>query len=854
VRRSQLKLTDSGPPPGRLDAAVEAVLIALLAFMPFAFGAVEAWSGFLAVAASLALAVLLVVRRVTRPDLPPAWTWAYVPLVLFVLLALLQLAPLPGGLLRVLSPETLAAKSRLLADLPGDGPAETTLSFYPRATRDLLVTVLVASAVFVSVVEVYRRPQQVRRLLLAVTLVGGAVALLALAQDVTRSDKIYWLVPSAHQLADGGPFVNHNNFAQFMNLSIGAALGLLVLKLREAQHGGEAGASDVLAAFREPESRSAWLYAGVVVAGVVAVLMSMSRGGMIGMAAGFALAAAGLGRRRQLRNLRWVIAVLVLVAFAGVVYVGIEAVFDRVAAVRNFEQASGGRARLVQDALRVWRKYPLLGTGLGTHAYVFPAYDTTGAPQAAAHVENEYVQSLEETGLIGLLLALSFAAVIWANFAVAAKAERPRVSAAAFGLGYGLLAVMVHSVTDFGQRLPAVAGLTAATCGLLVALAQLARRAKAAPQDADENEEAPVPLEPARPARLRAAVPVALVLAAGWLASDAWFTWQAASEAADAGHVASRLARAGWDGGDDDFTVLLTHAGAASDARPDDVELRYWLNVYRWRALARERDPESGDLLLTEQALGFVRRIVDELHAARPLCPAYGPLLSLAGQLELFVLDDKVGLDHIRTAQALAPNHADVVYSAAMADAVSGDLDAAVAKFKRAVELDPTLVRDAVGVFENQLGRPDLAVAVAEHGTDIVALMDLAERLKKKGGDARVAAAARAATIRKLAEASEGDKVYPWIPATLGEMYRQDGNYEAAINAYNRALNADYGAVEARLGLARTLADAGRRQEALEQVEKALRLRPEMPTAKQLLVELRAQPSSTQATRPSARK
>ena len=119
MRHRLLKLTDYGPAPGAIDAAVEWVLVALLAFMPLALGAVEAWSEFVAVAGALVLALLLVVRRVVRRDVPAEWTWAYLPVALYLLLVLLQLVPLPESLVAKLSPETAAEKSRLLADVPG---------------------------------------------------------------------------------------------------------------------------------------------------------------------------------------------------------------------------------------------------------------------------------------------------------------------------------------------------------------------------------------------------------------------------------------------------------------------------------------------------------------------------------------------------------------------------------------------------------------------------------------------------------------------------------------------------------------------------------------------------------------
>jgi tetratricopeptide (TPR) repeat protein len=868
VRRKPLKLTDYGPAPGRLDAAVEWLLAGMLAFLPLAFGAVEPWSEFVAVAAALALALLLVVRRLVRGDCPPGWTWAYVPLALFVLLALLQLAPLPESLVRTLSPATVAEKGRLLADLPaGSASASTTLSFYALATRHDLRVVLVAAAVFVAVVEVYRRPEQVRRLLLTVTCVGGLVALLALAQQATGTDQIYWLVPARRgSVADGGPFVNHNNFAQFMNLSTGAALGLLLVKLRDLGVGADLATSDVAAALREPEARPAFVYAGVVVAGMVAVFLSMSRGGMVGLLAGLALATLVLARRRHLRAQGWVVALLGLAGFGALLYLGFDAVYERLVAVRNFPEATGGRFELVRDAVGVWRKFPLLGIGLGTHAWVFPAYDRTGAAQLAQYVENDYVQALEETGALGLALVLLFAGVIWANFFRASAAQRPRVCAASTGLGFGLLAVMVHGAADFGQHVPAVAALSGVTCGLLVAMSRLAaraRRAEQAAEDAPAEEEVPeAPAEesaapPQRPAPRRrpqlaaALAPVAAAVLLAWSALDANDARVAAEHSSAANRVAAALARAGWDGSDEDFTRLLQSASDATSAEPGDVELRYWLNAYRWRALARERDEQTGDLLLTEEALGHTARIVDELHAARPLCPSYGPLVSLAGQLELFVLGRDVGREHIAASYALAPNHPDVVFTAALADAERGAWDDALSKFRRVVKLSPQTVPEVIGVLEAQYDRPDLAVAAAADGDDPGALMQLAQRLRAKGGHEAVARDAWKAGVAALERVCARSDPSPGAVAALANAYRLDGRTAEAIAAYRRALVLDYGRVEWRLELARLLDAAGRRPEALREAQICLRLWPASEEAQALVGQL-VVPAAKPTSGPSA--
>lgn len=862
MRHKPLKLTDYGPAPGWIDTAIESLLVALLAFMPLAFGAVEPWSEFVATAAALTLAALLIVRRFVRPDCPGEWTWAYVPLALYLLLVLSQLVSLPQSLVSLVSPETAAAKARLLADLPDAAAGGLTLSFYPAVTRHDLRVVLIAVVVFTVVVEVYRRPEQVRRLLLAVTCAGGAVAAIGLAQRLTSASGIYWFFPTPTGVADAGPFVNHNHYAQYLNLSIGAAMGLLVLTLRGLHLHRDWTAPDLAAALREPGARGAWLYAVVVVGGVVAVFLSMSRGGMISLLVAAVFATVLLARKQNVRHGGWVFVVLMLVAFVGVLYAGFDAVYDRLAAIKNHPDATGGRLQIVQDVLAVWRKYPVAGTGLGTHAYVFPSYDRSGSPILAAHAENEYAQALEETGAGGLALVLAFAAIVWANFARAARARRPRVCVAAIGLGYGLLAVMVHSLSDFGQHVPAVAALSAVTCALLIAMARLARHAEAAEAAAEAEAQLP-PDGPrdvavARPRRLRFAIPAVAAALLAWAAVGADASRRAASDARRAERAADALADKGWEGDDQDYTRLLESISRAAAAEPDNVEHRYWLNAYRWRAMARERDPDTGDLVLAPEALDFARRIVDELHAARRLCPTFGPPVSLAGQLELFVLDDPAGAAHIREGYALAPNHPDVVFAAAMADASAGDFDASVEKFRRVVTLRPLMLPEVVDVYEYQFDRPDLAVAVAKHSDNPTPLLLLAQRLTAAAAttapsavdpsspppfldrEARVALAveARAQGVRILAERSKRPDATPELLASLAGIYQTEKQTEAAIDLYSRALLMEYTRVDWRMNLARLLAGAGQLDKAIQQAEICLRLRPGHPAAEQLVGEL----------------
>src|SRR5215210_2572640 len=196
---------ESGEPVTRIDTAVEWLLGALLVFMPFALGVVAPWSETVVAATAAAIAGLLLLKRLAHRDVSPVWSWAYVPAALFVLLVVFQHAPLPAALAGAISPHSLATRRQLLGDLPNSSDLlrAFTLSFYPPATRHDLGVVLFATVIFAAVVDVYRRPSQIKRLLTVVAVVGGGVAFLAVLQDLSGADRIYWSIPTWGRATSG---------------------------------------------------------------------------------------------------------------------------------------------------------------------------------------------------------------------------------------------------------------------------------------------------------------------------------------------------------------------------------------------------------------------------------------------------------------------------------------------------------------------------------------------------------------------------------------------------------------------------------------------------------------------------
>ena len=817
-------------PAERCDRAIELLLLTLLAFGPLAFGVVHAWSEQIVIALATAVALLFCFKRFLFRTTPLGWTWTYIPVALFILLVVFQLLPLPPAFISAISPNTAALKTELLADVPGAAqtPSAMSLTFYQHATRHDLRLLLAVAAVFVVVVNVYRDPARIKRLLAGVALIGGTIALLALGQDIAGNGKIYWLVPT-HDGAYSGTFINHSHYGQFMNMSIGAALALLLVCLHEAFADEKAAPARVLEYLRSPQARHVkWLIAAIVL-GAATVFVSLTRGGMLAMLIAAAFTVLVLGSRQSLRGRGWIIVLVALAAFTCILWIGFDEVYDRLASLCDVDAAAGGRWQMIEQTARAWTKFPAFGTGLGTYEVVYPMFDRGASAALATHAENEYVQLLAETGGAGFAALLVLGILIWLSYVRTVRGGSAPIHSAVYGLGFGLMAILFHSLSDFGQHMPANAMLTAVTCGLLVALARLGRA----------NRQ-PVVISPAGVAQ-RLGRLLVLVAAAGgfaWalLAANSARVAEAHWKQAEA--TAYYLEAEQWVGSEQAHKHLFEHAQAATTAEPGNIQYHHWLGIYRWLSLSPYVDPNTDQL--HAQALPWARQLVDDLHRARGLCPTFGVLCCLAGEIEMFALADPNGAAHIRQGYRLAPCNGPVCMVAARADAAAGDAEQAYAKLARAVLLDGATFSEAAALCIDDLARPDLALELADRSTG--RLSQVANLLAASDQHTELAEQARAQVYERLAQRAEQPDAPASVHSAMARHDAERGEVDAAIERYRLALRKDYDQVGWHYELACLLARVGRVAEAMHEARICLRLRQDYAPARRLLEELAVRP------------
>ena len=855
------------------------MMMILLVYMPFAYGGASAFSEEIIVGLAGLMALCLAGKLIFDAESEFVWSWVYVPVGLFVGLALFQLFPLPAWVVSLISPNTAAIKRELLADVPGSASIlqRMHLTFYPWATRHDLRILLAVCVVFVVTLNTYRRTVQIKRLLTGITLIGAAVALFALYQFLAGSDTIYGDEPLR---SASGPFINHSHFGQFINLSIGAALGLIFATLQPTAGKRGRMRTGSWRRLSQGKIQVLWGLTAMVILGACTICLSMTRGGIIAMLAAGAVTAIVLALSRRSRGRSSIVLIVALLAFLVLLFLGFDAVYNRIATLSQLDQAQGMRTQILKDLVQAYKKFPLFGTGLGTHESVFPMFDTSVSDHIAAHAENEYAQLAEETGLAGVVLCLAFlGAVAWSYRRSLRNVTLP-IQAAAYGLGFGLLAILIHSMSDFGQHLPANACLTAVFSALMLTLAG---RGEAVEDDkvtrwqgdkvTNTDVAAPsgeVTVSPGHQVTGSSSSASSVTLSPGHLVTwsspplPLWhwflrvgaalliglvFTWavmacDAARRADDERGLSARdeavMEEINWKGSNEDYAALLRHAEAAVELDPRNVKYRYMLNSDRWRSITREIDPDTGNLVMTERSLGFARRIADEIHLSRFTCPTYGMNYTLAGQIESTVLGDPSGEGHIRRGYGLSSYDPVAALWVGWLDVARGNWDQSMVELKKAMGLGAN--RQEVLDLYLRADRRDLALTLAKD--DYEAMLHVADALDARNPGDPVAAEARSEALLTLQRQCDEASPKPESLAQLAGIRLRERDYSAAIELYRKALDSSYDNIGWRFNLAQALAQAGQNEQAKHEARICLRFRPQWAAAKQLIGDLSVRPRS----------
>jgi O-antigen ligase len=306
-----------------------------------------------------------------------------------------------------------------------------------------------------------------------------------LIQGFTWNERFYWVRPIAQLTAPYGPFPSHNNYAGYIELFIPVAAAI---------------------ALNFAVTRPARIFAGFAAAVMsISVVFSLSRGGMISLAAGllfFGIVNLQVLRARRRERLRamiggsvegvtravwWripalnqaaVLGGIVVLVLVGLLWLGPDTVASRLTQGslrgddpqgQNFQASRGW---IWQDTWRMFKANPLTGVGLGAFRTAFPIYTSNDGSMRASQAHNDYLQMLSDGGLIGGVLALWFIVAVFRAFATGLRAREPWRIALVLGAGAGMFSLLVHSIFDFNLQIPSTVLLFLVLAGIVGGVAR----------------------------------------------------------------------------------------------------------------------------------------------------------------------------------------------------------------------------------------------------------------------------------------------------------------------------------------------------------------------------------------------
>lgn len=339
------------------------------------------------------------------------------------------------------------------------------------ATFRNLVLGVAYCLLFLLVVSLFDTRKRLTWLLATLVLSGTFQAFWGAAMTLSG---VEWLLvgPKTSYHGDAtGTFVNRNHLAGYLELTLACGIGLL-MALRD---GRPFRWRNVLELLMGPKAR---LRLALVVM-VIALVMTHSR---MGNAAFFvALTAVGalfvlIDKQHRLRNSLILTSLVLIDVLVISQYFGLEKLKDRVLNTRLHDVVVDGevvqQANELRDDVFVYaqpllKDKPLIGQGAGSFESVFPKYPGEDIRLHFDHAHNDYLQFVIEYGLIGSLPLLAF--VLLALFrALQAMWRRESIyrSGVGFGAAMGIVAIGVHSATDFNLQIPANAATLVVVCAI----------------------------------------------------------------------------------------------------------------------------------------------------------------------------------------------------------------------------------------------------------------------------------------------------------------------------------------------------------------------------------------------------
>lgn len=440
-----------------MRCVVEAGLLVAIAVAVLAFGGTA--PQFFAITQGIVLLLgifqLVAGRRHPRTSVPFP---VIVPFIL-IALVLLQILPLPMSI----EPATGIRAA--------DPPSHSlfTISAAPYQTVSQLLMLVTCVTAFYLVLMLCEEQKAQERLVFGLLTIGMFEAFYGLIQYLTGWQQIFTYVKKFYLQEATGTYINRNHYAGLLEMILPFAVIMALHKVWTLRRKvpEEPGRTKKILASMEFPFLALWIFVAAVL--FAALVFSRSRMGIISALVSLIAILARAGTSSLPTRTRIATGVLFLLGIVGLsVWIGSDPVMARFETLDDqYNHPGQDRLSIWRDTLHLIRRDPLLGSGFGTFAVVYPSVQTAFLSHLVDYAHCDYLQMAAELGVPGAILV--FGAIFWIlgltvrHCSRAGREDDKAISLACLG---SIIAILLHSLADFNLYIPANALVFAVILGL----------------------------------------------------------------------------------------------------------------------------------------------------------------------------------------------------------------------------------------------------------------------------------------------------------------------------------------------------------------------------------------------------
>ncbi len=427
------------------------IFIFLLIFSPLAFGTVSTWSLTLMEALSIGAVILLFISYgLNNKAIYQAPGTLLV--LLFPAYILVQLIPLPAGVVKLISPSTYSLYKETIGII--DPVQWVSLSINKKATLAGLFRYTAYAGFYLLTVQVLSRRSLLKKTLNYLVIFAAILSVTAILQRFTSPGKIYWFYKTP--TAFFGPYLNRNHYAGLMEMIFPVIFSLFLFYKPGVSYSSLR--EKVVEFFNHIRTSEHILLGFSALLVALSVFLSLSRGGIISLCVSAGLCFLMITvKQRTIRSAGNTVFLLVFILLISVGGFGWKPIFNRFEKIRN-EQGEITESRLIlwKDSVPAFKEFPVTGTGMGTFVNIYPRFQSKSMGGRLDHAHNDYLEFLVNGGIVGFLLFFGFpATIIYKTYKVVLKRREPYSIFVYMGSISGIFAILLHSITDFNLQIGA---------------------------------------------------------------------------------------------------------------------------------------------------------------------------------------------------------------------------------------------------------------------------------------------------------------------------------------------------------------------------------------------------------------